>query len=73
MPLLTQALRRSGRSVVIAVPWLWLLLFFVIPFVIVLKISVAETRWLGTPPYSPLFEMVDGRAELKVHTANFVF
>ena len=73
MPLLPRALRRSGRSAVIAVPWLWLLLFFVVPFVIVLKISVADTRWLGTPPYSPLFEMIDGRAALKVHAANFVF
>ena len=73
MPRLTQASRRSGRWLVIAVPWLWLLLFFVIPFVIVLKISVAETRWLGTPPYSPLFEMVDGRAELRLHAANYVF
>jgi len=73
VPLLPRALRRSGRSAVIAVPWLWLLLFFVVPFVIVLKISVADTRWLGTPPYSPLFEMVDGRAELKLHAANFVF
>lgn len=73
MPLLTPPLRRSGRSVVIAVPWLWLLLFFVVPFAIVLKISVAETRWLGTPPYSPLFEMVGGRAALKLHAANFLF
>jgi len=73
VPLLPRALRRSGRSAVIAVPWLWLLLFFVVPFVIVLKISVADTRWLGTPPYSPLFEMIDGRAALKVHAANFVF
>ena len=34
-------------------PWIWLLLFFLIPFVIVLKISFAETR-LGVPPYTPL-------------------
>ena len=31
-----------GRTLVIAVPWIWLLLFFLIPFVIVLKISFAE-------------------------------
>ena len=44
---------RVGRSVVIAVPWLWLFFFFLIPFVIVLRISFAETDWLGQPPYAP--------------------
>ena len=34
----------TGRTAVIAVPYLWLLLFFLIPFVIVLKISFAETQ-----------------------------
>ena len=40
----------TGRTLVIAVPWIWLLFFFLIPFIIVLKISFAETRWLGSPP-----------------------
>ena len=44
---------------VLAVPFLWLTLFFVIPFVIVLKISLAETR-IAMPPYSPLIEWRDG-------------
>jgi putrescine transport system permease protein len=70
-------LRRSGltgRTLVIAVPWIWLLLFFLIPFVIVLKISFAETRWLGTPPYTPLFEWVSGQyLQVKVNIANYVF
>src|SRR3546814_20783147 len=34
----------SGRSVVIAVPYLWLLAFFLAPFLIVLKISFAEIQ-----------------------------
>jgi putrescine transport system permease protein len=64
----------TGRSVVIAIPWLWLLLFFLIPFVIVLKISFAETRWLGTPPYAPLFEWVSGQyLQVKVSVANYLF
>jgi putrescine transport system permease protein len=64
----------TGRSLVIAVPWLWLLLFFLIPFVIVLKISFAETRWLGTPPYTPLFEWVSGQyLQVKVSVANYMF
>lgn len=45
----------TGRRAVIAIPWLWLALFFLVPFAIVLKISFAESR-LGVPPYTPLFE-----------------
>ncbi len=48
----------TGRGIVIAIPWLWLLLFFLIPFVIVLKISFAETQ-LAVPPYTPLFQYVE--------------
>ena len=32
----------SGRTAVIGVPYLWLLVFFLLPFLIVLKISVSE-------------------------------
>jgi putrescine transport system permease protein len=64
----------SGRTLVIAVPWIWLLLFFLIPFIIVLKISFAETRWLGTPPYSPLFEWVNGQyLQVKFNLGNYLF
>jgi putrescine transport system permease protein len=48
-----------GRSAVILAPYLWLLLFFLAPFLIVLKISFSEIR-LAIPPYGPLFELVDG-------------
>jgi putrescine transport system permease protein len=47
--------RASGRRAVIAIPWLWLALFFLVPFGIVLKISFAQAR-LGVPPYTPLVE-----------------
>ncbi len=64
----------TGRTLVIAVPWIWLLLFFLIPFVIVLKISFAETRWLGRPPYTPLFEWVSGQyLQIKISVANYLF
>ncbi|MDG1955927.1 MAG: ABC transporter permease, partial [Candidatus Thioglobus sp.] len=32
----------SGRLAVIAIPYVWLLLFFLLPFIFVLKISLAE-------------------------------
>ena len=41
----------SGQRLVIAVPYLWLLVFFLVPFLIVLKISFAEYSALGRPPY----------------------
>ena len=43
----------TGRTFVIAVPYLWLLLFFLVPFIIVLKISFSEPR-IGMPPYADL-------------------
>jgi len=45
----------SGRSGVIAIPYLWLLIFFLIPFGYVLKISLAETV-IARPPYTDLIE-----------------
>ena len=64
----------NGRTLVVAVPWIWLLLFFVVPFIIVLKISFAETRWLGSPPYTPLFEWVSGQyLQIKLSVANYLF
>lgn len=64
----------TGRALVIGVPSLWLLLFFLIPFVIVLKISFAETRWLGSPPYSPLFEWVNSQfLQVRLNTGNYLF
>jgi putrescine transport system permease protein len=43
--------RRFG---VIALPYAWLLLFFLVPFLIALKISLAHQA-NGIPPYTPLF------------------
>ena len=47
---------------VIAIPYVWLLIFFLIPFLIVLKISFAEFSPLGRPPYEPVFRWLDGGA-----------
>jgi len=54
--LITRVLSRfiSGRALVIAVPLLWLTVFFVIPFVVVLKISLSDAA-IAMPPYTPLF------------------
>ncbi|MDQ0472623.1 ABC transporter permease subunit [Labrys wisconsinensis] len=46
----------SGRTAVIAVPYLWLAIFFILPFVLVLKISLSETD-IAIPPYTPTFPL----------------
>ena len=48
----------AGRLVII-VPYLWLLFFFLVPFVIVFKISLSQTA-IAMPPYAPVFGFGDG-------------
>ncbi|MEP3329525.1 ABC transporter permease subunit [Sedimentitalea sp.] len=47
------------RFTLIAVPYLWLLLLFLVPFVIVLKISLSDTA-LAIPPYTPTLDWAEG-------------
>ncbi|OJW48109.1 MAG: putrescine ABC transporter permease PotH [Alphaproteobacteria bacterium 41-28] len=55
------------------VPYGWLLLFFLIPFLIVLKISFSDLK-LGLPPYSPLTEWVEqGVLVIKLNFTNYSF
>ena len=46
---------RLWRSCVIALPYIWLLLFFLAPFAIVLKISFADPI-VAQPPFTPFFD-----------------
>ncbi len=46
----------SGRTAVIAVPYLWLAIFFILPFVLVLKISLSETD-IAIQLYTPTFPL----------------
>ncbi|MDR6291272.1 putrescine transport system permease protein [Inquilinus ginsengisoli] len=56
--LLRRLSSRLGRNVVIAIPYVWLFLFFLVPFIIVLKIAFAD-KVIGQPPYTPLFDWID--------------
>ena len=49
--------RPQPRWGVIAAPYLWLILFFAIPFLIVLKISFTRMA-IAMPPYTPINEIV---------------
>src|SRR6201985_989740 len=49
----------------------WLIVLFLIPFIIVFKISFAEVR-LAMPPYTPLFEWLNGRlVAVKLNFSNY--
>src|ERR1700693_6660591 len=63
----------TGRGLVVALPYLWLLLFFVVPFVIVLKISFSDVD-LAIPPYKPLLEWVGKNSlAIKINFNNYAF
>jgi hypothetical protein len=47
------------RFALIAVPYLWLLALFLVPFVIVLKISLSDSA-LAIPPYLPTLDLKAG-------------
>lgn len=59
------------RWTVISVPYLWLLLFFAIPFLIVLKISFS-TLAIAMPPYTPIIEFVDNAVTMKLNLTNYL-
>lgn len=66
-------MRKGGRMIVAGVPMAWLLLFFVVPFLIILGISYSQAA-LSIPPYAPIWEWVDGRVlAVRMHLSNYHF
>lgn len=65
------------RLVLILVPYLWLLALFLVPFLIVLKISLSDVE-LAIPPYTPTLDLSAGWQGFKEFVAeldfeNFIF
>jgi len=60
----------SGRTLVIAAPYAWLLAFFLLPFLIVFKISVSE---METVQFKDLFTFNDGLVQLTLKLSNYAF
>ena len=52
---------RWTRWVVVAIPYLWLVVLFLVPFLIVLKISFSMTA-VAQPPYTPVIDFANGIA-----------
>ena len=74
-PRWSQYIRKNwaGQRLVIGIPYIWLFLFFAVPFIIVLKLSFSEVR-LAMPPFAPLVEKVSDVAyALNLNLGNYVY
>ena len=60
----------GGRQLVIGVPFIWLFLFFMLPFFIVLKISFAEAD-VAIPPYTEIYSYLDQKVQLLLNLSNY--
>ena len=65
------------RAVLILTPYLWLLALFLVPFIIVLKISLSDIA-LAIPPYTPTLDFSEGWQGFKdflsaLDFENFIF
>jgi len=54
-----QAKRALGQRLVFALPYAWLIVFFLVPFLIVLKISFSQSA-IALPPYTPVLDLAAG-------------
>ncbi|WP_119168527.1 ABC transporter permease subunit [Algihabitans albus] len=63
---------RAGRGLVIAVPYLWLAVFFLLPFVIVFAISLSEAA-IARPPFKLLEDLGYGLYQVTVNFGNYLF
>ncbi|MBV2359186.1 ABC transporter permease subunit [Thalassococcus sp. CAU 1522] len=60
------------RWILIAVPYIWLLALFLVPFLIVLKISLSDTA-LARPPYFPQLDLSEGWAGIRAFLSELDF
>ena len=62
---------RPGRRFVIGLPYLWLIAFFVVPFLILLRISVTDMGG-GVDPFAPLLDSSAGAWRLLLNFDNYL-
>lgn len=65
-----RGLAPSARVLGIAPPFLWLVLFLLLPFLLVLKISFADLEF-GVPPYTPLTQLKDQALVIALHLRGY--
>ena len=62
----------KGRAFVVAAPLAWLTLFFLLPFVVLAKISLSESA-IARPPYLPIWEWAEGVLNVSLNFGNYLF
>ncbi|MFT4192324.1 MAG: ABC transporter permease subunit [Comamonas sp.] len=62
--------RAPGRRVVIGIPFIWLLAFFLLPFLVVFKISLSS---MDGARFSDLLQFADGTLSLTVRLGNYLY
>ncbi|MCB1646468.1 MAG: ABC transporter permease subunit [Pseudomonadales bacterium] len=68
---LLQKLIPKNHQLIVAIPWLWLAIFFVLPFLFILKISLSEPQ-LAMPPYQDwIREFEDGLLTITLNFGNY--
>lgn len=60
----------SSRTLAILPPYAWLVLFLLVPFLLVFKISFADVVF-GIPPYTPLIHLAEGIAKFDLHWRGY--
>lgn len=64
-----------GRAALIGLPYLWLLVFFLVPFAIVFKLAFSESA-IAQPPYLPIAEWIEEAGyhylQLRLNLTNFL-
>jgi putrescine transport system permease protein len=60
----------GGRLAVIGIPYVWLLVFFLLPFLIVMKISVSQ---MGDVTFQDIFTYADGVLTAALNLGNYIF
>ncbi|MFN3890724.1 MAG: ABC transporter permease subunit [Beijerinckiaceae bacterium] len=61
-----------GRRIALAIPYLWLILFFALPFAVILRLALSQSV-VGQPPYAPQFDLSNGLAGLVDGVRQFSF
>lgn len=70
---LARRIQARWRSIILFVPYAWLLVFFLLPFFIVAKISLAEIV-IASPPFSNMIEWTDeGVMNIRLVFDNFIY
>jgi putrescine transport system permease protein len=60
-----------GKKLVVGVPYAWLVVFFLVPFIIVLKISFSESQ-IAQPPFTDLTSFVNDMFTISLNLFNYI-